>query len=40
VIACIFVMIVMIANIVTNYLPFRNNLWYMITEQNDVPQKW
>jgi len=29
--ACIFISLVMIVNIVANYMPFRNNLYYMIS---------
>ena len=34
--ACILISIVMIVNIVANYMPFRNNLYYMISGSNDL----
>jgi membrane protein YqaA with SNARE-associated domain len=33
-------MVVMVGNCVTNYMPFKNSLYFMCTGQQQVPQKW
>jgi hypothetical protein len=38
--ACLALLVVMIANCVTNYMPFRNNIYFMCTGSQDVPNKW
>jgi hypothetical protein len=38
--ACLALLVVMIANCVTNYMPFRNIIYFMSTGKTDVPNKW
>ena len=40
VICCILVMTVMVTNIVLNYIPFRNALYYLMTGEEDFSSKF